>query len=53
MDIYGDQKYFWRQFFGICDKYEVNYTSNWSQNNTKMTVFGHLEPLNIVLDSQK
>ena len=32
------RKYFWRQIFGICEKYEVNYTANWSQNNTKMTV---------------
>ena len=35
------RKHFWRQIFGICEKYEVNYTANWSQNNTKMTVVGH------------
>ena len=39
------KKDFWRQYFGICEKYEVNYTSNCSQNNTDMTVVGHLEPL--------
>ena len=36
--LYGDQKKnFWRQIFGICKNYEVNYTAIWSQNNTKMT----------------
>ena len=35
------RKHFWKQTFGICEKYEVNYTAIWSQNNTKMTAFGH------------
>ena len=42
--------------FWTYEKYEVNYTAIWSQNNennTKMTVLGHLEPLIIVLDTQK
>ena len=43
LEIYGDQKVFWRQIFGICEKYEVNYvTAYWSQNDTsKMSVFYH------------
>ena len=48
------RKHFWGQIFGICEKYEVNYTDIWSQNNAKMTAFAiYIEPLNIVLYSQK
>ena len=47
------RKHFRRQIFGICEKYEVNHTADWSQDNTKVTIFGQLEPLNKMLDSQK
>ena len=47
------KKHFWRQIFGICEKYKVYYTAFWSQNNIKMAVFGYRELLNIVLGSQK
>ena len=49
------KNHFWRQIFGICEKFDVNSTAIWSQNNTKMTVLAMKteESLNIVLDSQK
>ena len=48
------RKHFWRQIFRICEKYEVNYTTNWNQNNTKMAVFGHWEPTpEVVLSEYK